>query len=71
MKALFSHDGIFTLTNMLSSDIPNLLDIDVGAHLWDDANLWNKYAPSSYTHVSHAFSLSLLPPHLPQLPAIH
>jgi len=60
MKALFSHDGVFTLTNMLSSDIPNLLDIDVGAHLWDDANLWNKYAPSSYTHVGHAFSLSYL-----------
>lgn len=49
MKALFSHDGVFTMTNMLSSDIPQILDLDVGKHLWEDPELWNKYAPSSYT----------------------
>lgn len=54
MKALFSHDGIFTMTNMLSSDVPWMLDMDIGKHLWEDSELWNKYAPSSYTQVSHA-----------------
>jgi dipeptidyl aminopeptidase/acylaminoacyl peptidase len=54
MKALFSHDGIFTMTNMLSSDVPWMLDLDVGKHLWEDTELWNKYSPSSFTQVSLA-----------------
>lgn len=49
MKALFSHDGVFSLVNMISSDVPSFLDIEVGAHLWDDPEKWNQYTPSSYT----------------------
>jgi len=49
MKALFSHDGVFSLVNMISSDVPSFLDIEVGAHLWDDPEKWNQYSPSSFT----------------------
>lgn len=48
-KGLISHDGVFSTVNMMSSDIPTELPNDIGAPLWEDPELWNKYAPSTYT----------------------
>jgi acetyl esterase/lipase len=49
LKAIVSHDGIFSNISMLASDfIPTLQD-DIGAHIWEDPKLWEKFSPSSFT----------------------
>ncbi|KAF2102482.1 dipeptidyl-peptidase-like protein V precursor [Rhizodiscina lignyota] len=48
-KALVCHDGIFTMANLLSSDIPATLPEDMGGTLWENQEAWDKYDPSRHT----------------------
>ncbi|RDW75809.1 hypothetical protein BP5796_06630 [Coleophoma crateriformis] len=49
-KTLICHDGIFSSPSMLSSDVPLALDEDMGSHLWDSQETWDKYNPARFTH---------------------
>ena len=49
LKAIVSHDGIFTHMSMMASDIVGGYDRDVGGTLWDRTDLWYKSSPASYT----------------------
>jgi pre-mRNA-splicing helicase BRR2 len=45
-KTLVSHDGIFTMPSMLAADVATGLDLEVGAHYWDDLSKWDAQDPS-------------------------
>ena len=49
LKAIVSHDGIFSHVSEMASDVIGGYDRDVGGTLWDRPDLWNKSSPSSYT----------------------
>ncbi|KAH8662459.1 dipeptidyl aminopeptidase [Xylariales sp. PMI_506] len=49
-KTIICHDGIFSMRGFFGSDVPVSLDEDIGQHLWDNSELWDKYDPSRFTH---------------------
>ena len=49
IKAIVSHDGIFTHQSQMASDLIAYYDQDVGGTLWDKPEIFNKWSPSSYT----------------------
>ena len=49
LKALVCHDGIFSMYNMLSSDITAPLKGDLGGYLWQNKAGWDRYDPAQHT----------------------
>ena len=49
LKALVCHDGIFSMYNMLSSDITCPLKDDFGGYLWQNKPGWDKHDPAQHT----------------------
>ena len=49
LKAIVSHDGIFSHVSMMASDEVAAYDLDVGGTIWDRPDLWQKSSPSSFT----------------------
>ena len=48
-RALVSHDGCFSIYNMLSSDIATPLATDMGGTLWKDKASWDRNDPAQHT----------------------
>ena len=48
LKAIVSHDGIFTMEGEAASDYIAGWDKEVGGTLWDRKDLWEKWSPASY-----------------------
>lgn len=49
LKTLVCHDGIFSVYNMLASDVSSSLNTDFGGHLWDAKHKWDKWDPAQHT----------------------
>ncbi|KAL3423113.1 oligopeptidase family protein [Phlyctema vagabunda] len=49
-QTLICHDGIFSMYNLLGSDVPTALVEDMGCDLWEDKKTWDRYNPAAYTH---------------------
>jgi dipeptidyl aminopeptidase/acylaminoacyl peptidase len=48
-KAIVNHDGIFSLSNLLGSDISFGTAATLGGDLWDDQKKWDDQDPSRLT----------------------
>ncbi|MCJ1439345.1 hypothetical protein MMC27_008737 [Xylographa pallens] len=48
-RTLVSHDGCFSMYNMLSSDIATPLPTDMGGTLWKDKAIWDRSDPAQHT----------------------
>jgi len=48
-KAIISHDGIFSMYNMLSADATETLIDDLQGTLWDKKENWDRHDPAQYT----------------------
>ena len=49
LRALVCHDGIFSIDNMLASDVPWSLRQDFLVEPWEDRDRWLKYDPARFT----------------------
>ena len=48
-RTLVAHDGIFSMYNLMSSDVVAPLRYDMGGQLWDNKAGWDKHDPAQYT----------------------
>ena len=48
-KALVCHDGVFSMTNQISSDEQYFPNHDLGGPYWDAKETWEKWDPARFT----------------------
>jgi dipeptidyl aminopeptidase/acylaminoacyl peptidase len=48
-QAIVSHDGVFSMIGMMGCDVPYQMDVDLGAELWEDMEVFDKWDPARFT----------------------